>query len=398
MAIWESLGKNSENDVIMRKILILTGSRSEYDILSSTMLAIKRHPLLKLQVVVTGAHLSEKFGYTYKEIENDGFKIDQKIESMLSGDKLVSRAKSVGIQIMGLASAFEQLKPDMVLVAGDREEVVSAAIAATYLNLPIAHMCGGDTAFGSVDNQVRDATTKLSHLHFPMLSSHAERIIAMGEEGYRVHVVGHGGLDRIISTPPLSKKQLSKQLGFDFEDGPVILMIQHVLSSEIQEAEIQISCTFSALLELGYKVIVGYPNSDTGSEVIINTIKSYCSKLNSYIYKNLPSKQFINLLRHVDVLIGNSSCGIIEGPLLKLPVINIGNRQKNRTTSTNVIFVNHNKDNIKAAIRTALFDNDFKTRVEQCQSIYGDGHTGEKIADILSKVSIAEKLLNKPNL
>jgi len=362
------------------------------------MLAIKNHPQLKLQVVVTGAHLSDKFGYTYKVIEKDGFKISQKIESLLSGDMLVSRAKSVGIQIMGLSGALEHLKPDIVLVAGDREEVISAAISANYLNIPVAHMCGGDTAFGSVDNNVRDATTKLSHLHFPMLPSHAERIIGMGEEKFRVHVVGHGGLDRFYSVPPLSKNQLSKQLGFDFENGPLILMIQHVLSSEYQEAEFQTRTTLSALVELGYKVIIGYPNSDVGSEIIIETIKRYCSKLNCYIYKNLPSQLFVNLLHHVDVLIGNSSCGIIEAPLLKLPVVNIGNRQKNRITSTNVIFVDFNKAGIKKAIKTALFDQEFKNKVKQCQSIYGDGHTGEKVASILNKINIDLKLLNKPNL
>lgn len=382
----------------MKKIAVVTGSRSEYDILSSTMLSIKHHPQLKLQVVVTGAHLSEKFGYTYKEIEEDGFKIDQKIESLLSGDMLVSRAKSLGIQIMGIAGAFEHLKPDIVIVAGDREEVISAGISANYLNIPVAHMCGGDTAFGSVDNIVRDATTKLSHLHFPMLPSHAERIIGMGEEKYRVHVVGHGGLDRFYFTPPLSKNQLSKQIGFDFEDGPIILMIQHVLSSEYQEAELQTRTTLSALVELGYKVVIGYPNSDVGSEIIIKTINQYSSKLNCYIYKNLPSKLFVNLLRHVDVLIGNSSCGIIEAPLLKLPVVNIGNRQKNRKTSTNVIFVDNNKADIKMAIKTALFDQEFKNRVKQCKSIYGDGHTGEKIANILNQLNIDRKLLNKPNL
>lgn len=382
----------------MRKIAVVTGSRSEYDILYSAMLAIKQHKKLKLQIIVTGAHLSDKFGNTYREIEQDGFRIDEKIESLLSCDTLLGRAKSAGIQITGVASALAGLDPDIVLAAGDREEVICAAIAANYLNKPMAHIGGGDVAFGSVDNAVRDATTKLAHLHFTTMPQHAARVIKMGEEKCRVFVVGHGGLDRFLTTPVLSKKEISRQLGFNIEKGPVILMIQHVLSSEYQEAEFQISTTLSALSELGYKVVIGYPNSDVGSEAIISTIGKYKNKLNCCVYKNLSRTLFVNLLKNVDVLIGNSSCGILEAPLLKLAVVNIGNRQHNRLHSSNVIFVRHQKEAIKNAINKALRDKSFIKRVKRCKSIYGDGHTGEKIAEILAKVKISRDLLNKPNL
>ena len=381
-----------------RKIAVVTGSRAEYDILYSTIDEIDKSSSLDLKIIVTGAHLSEKFGNTCKEIENDCFKIDRKVECLLPDDTLAGRAKSVGIEITGLAEAFEEIQPDIVLVAGDREEVISGAIAASYQNIPVAHMCGGDTAYGSIDNAVRDATTKLSHIHFPMTKSHAKRIIKMGEEPYRVHVVGHGGLDRIISTPKTSKKQLSEYLNFDIESGPVLLMIQHVLSSEYQEAFSQIEITLNALSELGYKVLIGYPNSDVGSMDIVNTIEKYRDKIPCLIYKNLPRKIFVNLLRNVDILIGNSSCGILEAPLLKLPVVNIGNRQRNREISSNVLFVDHEKNCIKKTIKKMLFDEEYKKKIHKCESIYGDGHTGKKTAKILSQFKLDLNLLNKPNL
>lgn len=381
-----------------RRIAVVTGSRSEYDIIYSTIYEIEKNDNLDLKIIVTGAHLSEKFGSTCKEIENDGFVIDRKVESLLPDDTLAGRAMSVGVEIAGLAKAFEEIQPDIVLAAGDREEVIASAIAASYQNIPVAHMCGGDTAYGSIDNAVRDATTKLSHIHFPMTKSHAERIIKMGEEPYRVYVVGHGGLDRIISTPKISKKQLSEYLNFDIESGPVILMIQHVLSSEYQDASIQINTTLDALSELGYKVLIDYPNSDVGSQDIINAIEKYRNKLPCLVYKNLPRKIFVNLLRNVDVLIGNSSCGILEAPLLKLPVVNIGNRQLNREISSNVLFVDHDKNCIKKAIQKMLFDEKYRMKLNKCKSIYGDGHTGKKTARILSQLKIDLNLLNKPNL
>lgn len=383
---------------MMKKIAVVTGSRAEYDILYSSMCAIKRHKDLELQVIVTGPHLSREFGNTYKEIERDGFRIGRKVRSFFSNKRLVDRAISVGVQITGLARAFEELKPDIILVAGDREEVICSALAASYLNMPVAHMCGGDIAYGSVDNTVRDATTKLAHIHLAMLPEHARRIIKMGEQKDRVYVVGHGGLDRLLTTEHLSKKALSEQLKFDINKGPVVLMIQHVLSSEHDEAGSQIAATLSALADLKYKVLIGYPNSDVGSKVIVKTISQYKDKLDCCIYKNLTRTLFVNLLRHADLLIGNSSCGIIEAPIFKLPVVNIGNRQLNRIRSNNVIFVEHNKVAIKRVIKKALFDKTFVNKVKGCKSIYGDGHTGERVADILNKVALNSALLNKPNL
>lgn len=381
-----------------RKICVITGSRSEYDIVYSSIHAISDHKDLKLQIIATGTHLLKKFGYTYKEIESDGFKIDKKVKSLLPEDTLVSRAKSVGKQISGLSAALHELKPGIVLVAGDREEAISASVAASYLNIPVAHMAGGDTAFGSVDNTVRDATTKMSHIHFPMMKSHADRIIRMGEQTFRVHTVGHGGLDRFHTVPVISKKEVGKKLGIDMENGPVLLMIQHVLSSEWDQARFQIETTLSALAELKYKVVISYPNSDIGSSLIIGSIEKYRKKLDCSVYKNLPRNLFVNMLRSVDLLIGNSSLGVCEAPFLKLPVVNIGNRQIERVHSSNILYVEHNKDKIMETINTALFDNKFKIGLKKCKSIYGDGHTGEKIADILSKVKIDNILLNKPNL
>jgi GDP/UDP-N,N'-diacetylbacillosamine 2-epimerase (hydrolysing) len=382
----------------MKRIAVVTGSRAEYDILYSSMKAIREHKRLRLNVIVTGAHLLGIFGDTYREIKKDGFSIDERVPSALGVDTLAGRARAVGAQVTGLSAAFERLRPDIVLVAGDREEVISAAVAASYMNIPIAHMCGGDTAFGSVDNAVRDAATKLTHIHLPMTGQHALRIIKMGEEKRRVHVVGHGGLDRLITEPFLSKKALSRKLRFGIEPGPVIFMIQHVLSSEIEDAARQIAATLEAVAGCGYKLVINYPNSDVGSRTIINTIKKYENDPGVRVYKNLPRRVFVNLLRHANVLIGNSSCGIIEAPLLKLPVVNIGNRQRNRLHAENVIFVGHDKRAIARAVRKAVSDKAFLRKVRQCRSPYGDGHTGKRVAAILDKTAINSGLLNKPNL
>jgi UDP-hydrolysing UDP-N-acetyl-D-glucosamine 2-epimerase len=213
-----------------------------------------------------------------------------------------------------------------------------------------------------------------------------------------VHVVGHGGLDRMLTTPLLTKEELSRGLGFDVREGPVILMIQHVLSSEYRQARFQISKTMAALARLKYRTLISYPNSDAGSDAIINTIREYSRGFRCYMYKNLPREYFVNLLRYCDVLIGNSSCGIIEAPMFGLPVVNIGNRQLNRQSAGNVIYVGHDSNAIAKAINKAVFNDAFRHKAGSCSSIYGDGHTGERIARIIDGLSIDSKLLNKPNL
>jgi len=380
-----------------KKIMIITAIRSEYNILHPIIKSIKKHPLLDLKLIVTGAHLTPSFGSTVKDIENDGFKIDEKIESLLDSDSPSGRAKSIAIQLFSLINTVERLNPDIIIAPFDREEALTAAIVGTYLNVPIIHIGGGDKVEGNVDDYVRHAVTKLSHLHFPTTKENADRIIKMGEEKWRVHVVGNPGLDKFRTTKKISKKELGSHLDFDFSDKPLIILLQHPLSTEYKKSRGQIKITLQALKELEYDTVIIKPNSDSGSRSVIQEIDNFTTKfdfMKSYV--TLERSIFVNLLRAADVMVGNSSCGICEAPLLKLPVVNVGMRQKERLHGENVIFVSHNKNEIKNSINKALYDKKFLEKIKNCKNPYGDGRTGERIAKILAKMSYDKnKLLIK---
>ena len=380
----------------MRKIAFVTGIRSEYDILASIIKKVKAHPGLEEAIIVTGAHLSGQFGNTLREIEKDNFIIAEKIETLLAGDTLLSRAKSAALQYLGLVQAFDRIKPDIIMAMGDREEAINCAMAGVYLNVPVAHISGGDKVWGNVDDTVRHAVTKLAHLHFPTTEENSERIRKLGEEEWRIFCVGSAGLDRFVETENLSKEELSKRIGFSITQEPYLLLIQHPLSSEFEIAEKQMRITLEAIAEAKLKTFVSYPNSDAGSFGIIKVLEEFTKKYNFInSYRNLGRVEFVNLLRNSSLLLGNSSCGITEAPLLKLPVINIGNRQKNRQHAENVIFVEAEKNLILKAINVSLKDKKFLQKVKNCVNPYGDGNTGSKIAKILSEIELNSKLLNK---
>ena len=379
-----------------KTILAITGIRSEYDILSSVFNSINRHPKLILKVAVTGAHLSQNFGYTIDEIKKDGFEIVDSIESLLSGNNESLRVKGLGIQIQGLVQTVTRINPDFILVLGDREESIAAALVSTYMNIPLIHIAGGDRVVGNADDQVRHAVTKLAHIHLTTNIESKNRIIAMGEQKFRVFNVGNPGLDRLKNTKKLSLAKLSTSLNFKLtEDEPYIMMIQHALSSEVDRAYQQMKLTLDVIKNLGIKTIISYPNSDAGGLEIIRAISEYESERNIYIAKNIPRTEFVNLMRNASCLIGNSSAGILEAPLLKLPVINIGNRQKGRLHSQNVQFVPHDKKKIVNAINKAIYDKSYISKVKKCTNPYGDGKSSDRIAEIIASVKINEKLLIK---
>ena len=380
----------------MKKILAVTGIRSEYFILQPIFEEIVNRDDLELKVVVTGAHLSPTYGETYKIIENDGYDI-LKLETLLSTDTLSGRSKSLGIQIMGLTDIVSREQPDWLLVLGDREESLSTASVGTYMNIPLAHICGGDRVVGNIDDSVRHAVTKLAHLHFPTTKENGDRILKMGEEPWRVHVVGNPALDSIRKQPDLSYDYINGKLGTKLSsDKPFILLIKHPLSSEIKKSAEQMRVTLEAVAELGYETVLTYPNSDSGSYEMIKVIEEYIEKYDFIkAFKTLPRDIFVNLQRKAALLLGNSSSGILEAPFLKLPVVNVGNRQKQRQHSENVIFVPHNKERIKEAINKAIFDEDFKQICKNCSNPYGDGYSGERIARIIAETEINDKLINK---
>ncbi len=379
-----------------RKICVVTGSRAEYGILKALLKKIKKSKKLDLQIIVTGMHLLPKFGYTIKEIEKDGFKIDAKVPMIVSGDTKPSMAISIGVGIIGLTQAIESLNPDIVLVLGDRFEMLAAAIAAAYSGRIVAHLSGGDSPRAGYDEYTRHAITKISHLHFPTTKKSAKRIIKLGENPKYVFPVGSTSLDTILNKKTPSKRFLCKKYGLD-EEKPILLVVQHPVSTHPENAGHEIKITLEAVIELGYQAVVIYPNADPGGKKMIQVIQEFKQKYpkNIHAFESLPFEDYLGLMKAANVMVGNSSSGVIEAPSFHLPVVNIGPRQEGRERAENVIDVGYDKEEIKKAIKKAFCDKRFGDRVRRCKNPYGDGKASERIVKILSKIRVDEKLVNK---
>jgi UDP-N-acetylglucosamine 2-epimerase (non-hydrolysing)/GDP/UDP-N,N'-diacetylbacillosamine 2-epimerase (hydrolysing) len=377
-----------------RRIAVVTGTRAEYGLLYPVLKAIEARPELKLSLVVTGMHLSHEFGYTVREIEKDGFPIDARIDMLLTSDTLGAMAKSVGLGIIGFSQAWEQLKPDIILVLGDRVEPLAAAISGAYMNFTVAHISGGDVTRGGLDEYARHAITKFAHIHFPATKRSAERVVKMGEDEWRVHVVGSPALDIILNEPLLSPQALVQKFGLKLSK-PLVLVVQHPVTTQVDEAPKQMRETLEAIVEIGYPTVLVYPNADAGSRSMIDVIKEYEKYPFLKTHKSLPRREYLSLMKAASVMVGNSSSGIVEAPSFGLPVVNVGIRQEGRERGKNVIDVEHDKSKIIRAIEKALKDKKFLAEVKKCENPYGDGKTGPRIAEILSKTKITARLLQK---
>ena len=374
---------------------MVTGTRAEYGILRPVLKAIRAHPRLELALVVTGMHLSHEFGYTVEEIENDGFKIDAKIDMLLASDTLSGMAKSVGLGIHSMAQGWEQLRPDIVLVLGDRLESFAATIASAYMHIPIAHIAGGDTGIGSnIDNPNRHAMTKFAHIHLPSTEGARERIIRMGEEDWRVYKVGSPGLDDVLNAELAAGDVIAKKYSIDLSK-PLILLIQHSVTTQVDEAAYQMRTTLDVVKELSLPTIQIYPNSDAGGRRIIEIIKEYEKDPFIKTFKSLPRFEYLSLMKTASVIVGNSSSAYIEAPSFGLPAIQIGIRQVGREKCNNVIEVGHDKEEIMRAIKKAFTDKEFLAKVKKCENPYGDGKASPRIAEILSDVEITPELIRK---
>ncbi len=378
----------------IKKIAIVTGSRAEYGILSPLMKGINAHSQFHLLTIVVGMHLSSEFGNTVEEIERDSFKIDAKISSINRDDTHSGMARYIGRVIIKAVDIFEDLRPDMIILLGDRADILATTIAASYMNLLIAHIHGGDITKGGLDEPARHAITKFAHIHFPATEKSAKRIIKMGEEPWRVFVVGALGLDSILKgNELLSSEDISKKYGLNLSK-PILLVLQHPITTETNYAPTQMEETLKALVELQHQTILIYPNADPGGKKMIAVIKRYEYPFIKK-FKSLPHIDYLSLMGIANVMVGNSSSGIIEAPSFKLPVVNIGIRQKGRERSTNVIDVPHNKEAIKKAIEIALYDKRFIESLKDSTSPYGDGHATERIIEVLNTIKIDRNLLQK---
>ena len=341
----------------MRKICVITGSRAEYGLLSGLMKAIKEDESLKLQVIATNMHLSPEFGLTYKEIERDGFFINKKVEMLLSSDTANATTKSVGFATIGFADAFEDLKPDMIVVLGDRFEILAAVSAALFFKIPVAHLHGGEITEGAYDDCIRHAITKMSHLHFTSTEEYRQRVIQLGENPKRVFNVGAPGIENIKKVPLMIKEELESTLdGFTLND-KTLLITYHPVTLENSTAEEQIHNLLSALDEYSdIKIIFTLPNSDTDGRVIIRLINEYVSKHpgKAIAYPSLGLKRYLSALQFVKAVVGNSSSGIIEVPSFGIPTLNIGDRQKGRIAADSVINCGTSKKDILEGLDKVL--------------------------------------------
>ena len=380
-----------------RLVHFLTGIRSEFDILTSVIRNVIDTPGLEAGVVVTGAHLSKEFGESVRQIEADGYPIAGRIDSLLRSDGLSGRVKGIALQLTGLTDLFARQTPDFFVIMGDREETISGAVTALYHHIPVVHIGGGDHADdGNVDNVIRHAVTKLSHLHMAASPRSAERILALGEEPWRVSVTGGSGLDRFLTTPSIPKDELLRRLDVDWGDEPFALFLFHPTILDYAEAKQNAALILKSLEKMGLNVLIVHPNSDPGNRSVVDAINEFvASAPRARAFAYLPRETFVNAMRHATLMIGNSSAGILEAPSLKLPVVNVGPRQTGREHGDNVIFVGYDAPQVEAAIGTCLHSTEFRSKVNRGWNPYGDGTAGKKIAEILASVETGPNLLNK---
>lgn len=375
------------------KVLYISGTRADFGLMKGVLDKLRKDKRFELKIVATGMHLMDEFGYTIKDIEQEKYTII-KIKEAYKEDNRWSMAKFVGRAAWRFAEVFKQENPDCILLLGDRGEMLAGAIAATYGGIPIAQLHGGEVT-GSIDEPVRHAITKLAHLHLAPTTNAAKRIIKMGEPAWRVHWVGAPSLDTIMSMQFPSRQEIQKQFHLD-QQKPCFLVVQHPVITEYEQCSQQMRETMETIKALGQQTIVIYPNADAGGRSMIDVIRQYESLPIVQIYKSLPYETYLGLLNTVDVLIGNSSSGIIESPSFKLPVVNIGTRQNGREQSTNIISCMYSRVAIKKAILNAL-SKSFKSRIKKCKNVYGDGKAGERVINILSMMKGDRHLLQKKN-
>jgi UDP-N-acetylglucosamine 2-epimerase (non-hydrolysing)/GDP/UDP-N,N'-diacetylbacillosamine 2-epimerase (hydrolysing) len=391
---------------LKRKIAIVTSSRADYAHLRWLLHDLARHPAVQLQVIALGPHLSPAFGHTGKEISATRVR---SIECLLDSDTDVGMAKTIGVATLGLADALDRLRPDILLLIADRYEMLAPASVALALRIPIAHVEGGEITVGVIDDAVRNALTKMSHLHFACTRKAAERIAAMGEEGWRVTFTGSLSLDHLQRERLLSKSQVEKELGLSSptlsqkarKDGaPVklgpetVLCIYHpvtLLKNTVEEGKE----VFAALDGINRQVIFIYPNADAGCRDLIQRAEEFAaSHKSSRVFVNLDHRTYLSLLSNVGVLVGNSSSGVIESTSLEVPAVNVGIRQLGREHAANVIDVPAESKAIRAAVARALSP-DFRRSIRGLESPYGDGGASKIITNVLAKTPVGQKLLFK---
>ena len=376
-----------------RVIAVVTTSRADYGHLYWPMRVLAGRAGIDLRIIAMGSHLSPEFGTTIDEIRKDGFRLDAAIECLLSSDSDVGMAKTIGLATLGLADALGTLRPDLLLLIADRYEMLAPASVALALRIPIAHIEGGEVSMGAVDDAVRNALTKMSHVHFTSTETARQRVIAMGEEPWRVHRAGAPSLDQVRRSRLLTRAELQTELGVDLGQ-PTAIVAYHpvtIARDTLRETE----AFFAALAAGGRQLLFCYPNADAGSRRLVERTRTFLAEYaNGRIFCNLNPVTYWSLLAQADALLGNSSSGIMEAASFGLPVVNVGVRQQGRERAQNILDASAETEDIAQKIEQA-FDADFRRSLTGMQNPYGDGRAAERITEVLASVPLGEPLLMK---
>jgi len=383
-----------ESEGMARTIGVVTVARSDYGHLVPLLEALRDTPGITLQLYVAGAHLSPRFGETVGAIEADGWPISARVETIGASDAAVEVAAGTGAGVAGFARAFAAGRPDLIVVLGDRAEMLAAAVAALPLAIPVAHLHGGEVTEGAIDEQARHAITKLAHLHFPAAEPYARRIRQMGEEPWRVHCVGAPGLDRFARGAAMPREELARRIGLPLRR-PTLLVTFHPVTLEPGEAGGHSAELAGALEMVDGDVVITYPGADAAHDAVIRRLEALAAtRPGTRMIPALGEDGYRALLQEADVMVGNSSSGLIEAPSFGLPVVNVGIRQQGRLRAANVIDVGHGREEIAAGIRRALAPG-FRAGLRGLVNPYGDGNAAPRIARVLREVELGPRLARK---
>ena len=373
---------------------MVTVGRSDFGLYTPVLRAIAADPELQLQLIVGGAHLTPESGWTVNAVAEAGFEIADRVDMTLAADTPEAVAIAMGLGTMGFARSYARLKPDILLVLGDRYEMHAAAVAAVPMRIPIAHIHGGEITEGAIDDVFRHAITKYAHLHFVAMEEYARRVVQMGEEPWRVTVSGGPALDNLHNETLLEREQLSAKLAMDL-DKPTLLVTYHPVTLEYDDTERQVTNLLAALERCEHQVVLTYPNADTYGQRILPMIREFCDRCpRAKAFANLGTVVYFGLMNHAAAMVGNSSSGICEAASFRLPVVDVGNRQRGRHRAQNVVHTGYEVDEILDGIRRATAP-EFRQGLVDLVNPYGDGHAAERIVERLKEVALDERLLAK---
>lgn len=381
----------------MKKILFITGSRSDFYIQRPIINAAYKSKKIIPFLIVTGAHLDKSQNKSLKDIKKENYKNCIYITSYKGGKKLYSRVEGLTVQLNKIIKIIKNIKPNLVVAPYDREEALSISVAASYCNVAIAHLGAGDRTMVNIDGIVRHSVTKLAHIHFCATKASAERVIKLGEEKKRVKIVGHSALERFLKVKKFSFKLLTKKLNFKNLKKPYILFIQHPVSNEFSKTKEHYKISLKTIDELNFPTIIISPNPDPGRDYIERIFQSFKFKKNKSVkyFQNLQENLFVNVIRNCNLILGNSSLGVFEAPNFKIPVVNIGNRQKTRENAGNIIFVPHKIYFIKKAVNRLINDKKYRKKFIRIKNPYNVRNTSKKIIKILENLNINSSLISK---